>query len=128
MTMETRPLMRQSSANARALAPEDAAGVDALDRLLDAAVRTKVIDRVAATIQPDIIIDDDKAARRYLVIEKFEALPGRAVEIEVEAQNGERPDRRLRQALGNPAGDELHLAVEQAVAREMLAHPSLAAG
>src|SRR4051812_17705719 len=74
-------------------APEDGGAVDPPQRRLYAPPGAKGVDRVAAAGEIAVIVDDDEAARRDLVVEQIEAIDRRAVEIDVDPEDGQLVDR-----------------------------------
>ena len=80
------------------------------------------MDRSAASLDAAVVVDDDEAARRHLVIEGGQCVRRRFVHVAVEAQHGEPLDRRGAQRVLEPALEEHDAVVQEAVFGEIRFH------
>src|SRR5207237_4291226 len=98
--------------------PERAEPVDLLDRLVDPVLFAIFENRLATRTVP-VVVDDEEATDRQPRIEIHERVLRRLVQIAVEPRDRPRAVLQGRQRVLEPALDELHLIVEEAVQIEV---------
>src|ERR1017187_7289671 len=102
-----------------ALLPKHTSPVDADHRLRNPAGRAKILDGSAAIRQGPIIVHDDKASVRNSGIQVFQRFHSGFIHVAIEPQDTDLRDRRGREGVLKPTGQEADLFVEQAVPPEV---------
>ena len=89
---------------------------------LDAVGPPVVDDRILATVDHPVVVNDAVAANCQLRIQRLQSLNRRLVQIAVEPHHCEILNGRIFQGVSKPSDDELDLIVQKAVSLEVMAH------
>src|SRR6266566_9151321 len=104
------------------LPPEHGLVVDRPNRVTDPALCPVFAHRGSARREGTEIVDDHEPTDGNLRFQRHQRSARRFVEITIESQDRDRLDWGTRQRLLEPTNEELHLIIEEAVAREVCAH------
>src|SRR5687767_9360104 len=100
--------------------PINRAAVDLLDFHQDPVRRQVIGYGTPAGFPRMIVVDDDVAARSHAGIQIVEDVDGRAVQVAVQAKQGQPIDRCRWQTLGKPSRNEADLVVEESKSSDVL--------